>query len=208
MAGMAGKSYNAKNKNRLESIPIGSGNIYMILYDSETPTVPTDEEFETDDNMVGRTEGGATLNYSGEFYTAKSDDGVAKKRRLTNEEASLSWGIMTWTLKTVEQFIRTARFSTVNEGDGKVDVVKVGGIANQSSKKYWIHFVGGDDIDGKLTITALGENIEALQQAFSDNNETLLSPNFNFDPHDSDGTLYIMKSPHFEQGKFERKEST
>ena len=30
MSGMAGKSYAAENKDRLKTIPLGSGNVYMI----------------------------------------------------------------------------------------------------------------------------------------------------------------------------------
>lgn len=194
---MAGTSYTPKNTNRLKSIPLGSGNVYMIAYDSTHTTMPSDEDFETDANMIGRTKGGATFNYAQEFYTTQSDDGVAKKRRLTNETASFGWGIMTWIPATVAQLLRTATATTETIGSGveaqTVAVVEGGGIANQTEKKYWLHFVGGDDIDGKITLTGLGENVEALEAAFNNDNETILSANFEFDPYDSAGHLYKLK---------------
>lgn len=192
MSGMAGKGYAAENKDRLKTIPLGSGNVYMIPY-VEGSTMPTDAEFEQNVNMVGRTKNGATFNYTQSFYTAVSDDGVAKKRRLNEETASFSWGVMTWVPATCAKFLRTATASTEIEGDDTVAVLDVGGIGNQQPKKYWLHFVGGDDIDGKITLTGVGENIDALSAAFANDNETVLTPNFEFDPYDAEGHLCKLK---------------
>ena len=192
MSGMAGKSYAAQNKDRLKSIPLGSGNVYMLPY-VEGSSMPTDAQFEQNTNMVGRTKNGATFNLSQSFYTAESDDGVAKKRRLNGETASFSWGIMTWTPETIAKLLRTATASTVSEGDDTISVVEGGGIGNQQPKKFWLHFVGGDDTDGKITLTGLGENIDALSAAFANDNETVLTPNFEFDPYDAAGHLYKFK---------------
>lgn len=192
MAGMAGKGYAAQNTDRLKAIPLGSGNVYMIPY-VEGSSMPTDAQFEQNTNMVGRTKNGATFNYSQSFYTAVSDDGVAKKRRLNEETASFSWGVMTWVPATVAKFLRTATASTASEGDDTVAVLEGGGIGNQQPKKFWLHFVGGDDIDGKITLTGVGENIDALSAAFANDNETVLTPNFEFDPYDAAGHLYKFK---------------
>lgn len=192
MSGMAGKGYSAENTDRLKTIPLGSGNVYMIPY-TEGSTMPTDAQFEQNANMVGRTKNGATFNYTQTFYTAVSDDGVAKKRRLNEETASFSWGIMTWVPKTIEKLLRTATASTAAEGDDTVAIVEGGGIGNQRAKKFWLHFVGGDDIDGKITLTGIGENIDALSIAFANSNETVLTPNFEFDPYDAEGHLYKFK---------------
>ena len=192
MAGMAGKSYNAANKDRLKAIPLGSGNIYMIPY-VEGSSMPSDATFEQNTNMIGRTKNGATFNYTQSYYTAVSDDGVAKKRRLNEETASFTWGIMTWVPETIAKLLRTATASTASEGDYTISVLEGGGIGNQVPKKYWLHFVGGDDIDGKITLTGLGENIDALSAAFANDNETVLQPNFEFDPYDAAGHLYKFK---------------
>lgn len=192
MAGMAGKTYAAANTDRLKAIPLGSGNVYMIPY-VEGSSMPSDETFEQNTNMIGRTKGGATFNYTQSYYTAVSDDGVAKKRRLNEETASFTWGIMTWVPETIAKLLRTATASTASEGDYTISVLEGGGIGNQVPKKYWLHFVGGDDIDGKITLTGLGENIDALSAAFANDNETVLQPNFEFDPYDAAGHLYKFK---------------
>ncbi len=192
MAGMAGKGYSAQNTDRLKAIPLGSGNVYMIPY-VEGSSMPSDATFETNANMIGRTKNGATFNYTQSFYTAVSDDGVAKKRRLNEETASFSWGIMTWVPATIAKLLRTATASTASEGDDTVAVLEGGGIGNQVPKKFWLHFVGGDNVDGKITLTGLGENIDALSAAFANDNETVLTPNFEFDPYDAAGHLYKFK---------------
>lgn len=192
MAGMAGKSYNAANKDRLKAIPLGSGNVYLLPY-VEGSSMPSDATFEQNTNMIGRTKNGATFNYTQSYYTAVSDDGVAKKRRLNEETASFTWGIMTWVPETIAKLLRTATASTASEGDYTISVLEGGGIGNQVPKKYWLHFVGGDDIDGKITLTGLGENIDALSAAFANDNETVLQPNFEFDPYDAAGHLYKFK---------------
>jgi len=189
---MAGKNYAGTNTNRLKAIPLGSGNVY-ILPVADYPTMPTDEQFEQDVNMIGRTKNGATLTYSGEYYTAVSDDGVAKKTKLTAETVTFSWGIMTWIPETVELILQTARASVVGTGDSQYAEVKIGGVGNQSNQEYWAHFVGGDDVDGKITVTGRGLNTAGLEAAFANDNETVLTPTWDFSPMDNDGTLVVMR---------------
>lgn len=189
---MAGKNYAGTNTNRLKAIPLGSGNVY-ILPVADYPTMPTDEQFEQDVNMIGRTKNGATLTYSGEYYTAVSDDGVAKKTKLTAETLTFSWGIMTWIPATVELILQTATASVVGTGNSQYAEVKIGGVGNQSNQEYWVHFVGGDDVDGKITVTGRGLNTAGLEAAFANDNETVLTPTWDFSPMDNDGTLVVMR---------------
>ena len=189
---MAGKNYAGTNTNRLKAIPLGSGNVY-ILPVADYPTMPTDEQFEQDVNMIGRTKNGATLTYSGEYYTAVSDDGVAKKTKLTAETITFSWGIMTWIPDTVKLILQTATASVVGTGDSQYAEVKIGGVGNQSNQEYWVHFVGGDDVDGKITVTGRGLNTAGLEAAFANDNETVLTPTWDFSPMDNDGTLVVMR---------------
>lgn len=190
---MAGKNYAGTNTNRLKAIPLGSGNVYILPVNSTYPTMPTDAQFEVDGNMVGRTKNGATLTYSGEYYTAVSDDGVAKKTRLTGETVTFAWGIMTWNADTVKQILQTARTSVVGSGAAQYAEVKIGGVGNQNNQEYWVHFVGGDDVDGKITVTGRGLNTAGLESAFANDSETVLTPTFEFTPMDTDGTLVVIK---------------
>lgn len=192
MSGMAGKTYAGTNTNRLKTIPLGSGNVYILPVNSTYPTMPSDAQFEQDVNMIGRTKNGATLTYSGEYYTASSDDGVAKKVKLTSETVTFSWGVMTWIVDTVKQLLQTATVSTVSDTSGSRSRVKIGGVGNQVNQEYWIHFVGGDPVDGKITVTGRGLNTAGLEAAFAVDSETVITPTFEFTPMDSDGTLVCI----------------
>lgn len=195
MSGMAGKAYAGTNSNRLKTIPLGSGNVYILPVNSTYPTMPTDEQFEVDANMIGRTKNGAKLTYSGEYYTATSDDGVAKKTKLTAETVTFAWGVMTWVTNTVKQLLQTATVETVGTGANAHSRVKIGGVGNQDDQEYWIHFVGGDPTDGKITVTGRGLNTAGLEAAFAVDSETVLTPTFTFSPMDSDGTLVCIDMP-------------
>lgn len=189
---MAGKNYAASNQDRLKAVSLGSGNVYFLPY-VEGAAMPTDAEFELPVNMVSRTKNGATFTYTPSIYVAKSDDGVAKKQTLTEEQATFQWGNITWVLPTLAMFMRTASVTTVTENGVSSYVLEGGGIANQVDKKYWFHFVGGDTIDGKFTLTGVGQNIDALSAAFANDSETVITPNVEFDPYDSDGHLFKMR---------------
>ena len=192
MSGMAGKAYAGTNTNRLKTIPLGSGNVYILPVNSTYPTMPTDAQLEQDANMIGRTKNGATLTYSGEYYVAKSDDGVAKKTKLTAETVTFSWGVMTWVVNTVKQLLQTASVETITDTVGSHSRIKIGGVGNQDGQEYWIHFVGGDEIDGKITVTGRGLNTAGLEAAFAVDSETVLTPTFEFSPMDSNGTLVCI----------------
>lgn len=189
---MAGKTYAATNQDRLKSVPLGSGNVYFLPY-IPGAAMPSDADFELPANMVSRSKNGATFTYTPTVYTAKSDDGVAKKTVLTEEQATFQWGNLTWVLPTLAMFMDTATVTTVTENGVTSYVLEGGGIANQQNKKYWFHFVGGDTIDGKFTLTGVGQNIDALSIAFANGSESVVTPNVDFDPYDSDGHLFKMR---------------
>lgn len=76
----------------VEKITLGSGKLYVAEY---SDSIPADNVLEVDANLLGYIQGGATLTYSPEFYTAADDLGYVAKKIITNEEVVLSSGIMT-----------------------------------------------------------------------------------------------------------------
>ena len=59
-----------------ERIVLGSGKVYVV---ESTGTLPTDEVIETEDNLLGYIQNGATVSYTPSFYTAKGDDPAISK---------------------------------------------------------------------------------------------------------------------------------
>lgn len=165
-----------------EKIVLGSGKLFVTEYSGE---LPEDAVLETDENILGYIQGGATLSYTPEFYEAKDDLGYVVKKMLTSEEAVLKSGIMTWNGTTLTKLCSTARIEETETGR----TVKIGGAANYDAKKYVIRFLHEDKADGDVRLTIVGSNEAGFEMAFAKDKETVINAEFKAMPMDSEGTL-------------------
>lgn len=173
----------ATKKNRdAEVITLGSGNLMIKEY---TDTFPDYTEFNDEQDLLGRIQGGATLEYKGTWYEAKDDTGKVVKTIVTEEEATLKSGILTWNGKTLAQLCSTAR---VTESED-IRTVKIGGIGNHDGKSYAICFHHEDKIDGDVWIVIRGVNQGGFSLAFAKDKETVIDAEFKCLPQDEEGTL-------------------
>lgn len=167
-------------------IVLGSGKLYYATYSG---TIPTDGTIEQDSNLLGLIQGGATIRYTPSYYTAKDDFGLVIKTIITDEEAVLTSGIMTFDANTLNKLISTG---TVTETAGERKIL-IGGYGNFSDTKYVLHFVHEDEIDGDIRVTIVGSNQGALELAFRKNQETIINAEFTAAPSDDGGTLIIYR---------------
>lgn len=165
-----------------EKIVLGSGTLYVVEFDG---TVPDAATIEAAENEIGKIQGGASVEYTPTFYDAKDDSGAVVKTIITDEEAVLKSGIMTWNGNTLAKLSSTAR---VTEAGG-VRTVKIGGIKNNNGKKYVIHFLHEDPEDGDIRLTIVGQNQAGFSMAFVKDKETVVNAEFKAQPQDSEGTL-------------------
>ncbi|ACD53850.1 hypothetical protein HYH38_07975 [Clostridium botulinum] len=173
-----------------EKIVLGSGKLFVLEYDSATG-IPEDTVVEAEINQVGLIQGGATLEYKPTFYTAKDDLGLKSKTVMTEEEATLKSGIMTWCGKTLTKLCSTAR---VTEDKVKgTRIVKIGGAGNQDGKDYLIRFLHEDKADGDIRVSVVGKNEAGFSFSFAKDKETVIDAEFKAQPHDSEGTLINYK---------------
>lgn len=169
-----------------KKIVLGSGKLYCTEF---TNTIPEDKTLETDDNILGLISGGATLSYEPEYYTAQDDLGLAVKKMITSETATLKSGIMTWNGNTLAKLCNTARVTTSD--DGKTTTVKIGGVGNYDGKKYALRFVHSDE-EGTIRITIVGSNEAGFEVAFAKDEETVIDAEFSAFPLDDEGTLILF----------------
>lgn len=169
-------------KRDAEVITLGSGDLMIKEYTDEMPAY-TDFEVSTD--LLGRIQGGATLEYSGEWYEAKDDTGKVAKTIITEEEATLKSGIITWNGKTLTKLCSTAR---VTEENG-IRTVKIGGVGNNDGKSYALCFHHTDKQDGDVWIVIRGVNQGGFALAFTKDKETVIDAEFKCLPQDDEGTL-------------------
>lgn len=174
-----------------DRIVLGSGKLYVAeaTKSGNGYTIPEAASLETDSNLIGYIQGGATLEYTPEFYEAKDDLGYVYKKYLTNEEAVLKSGVMTWNGDTLAKLSSTAR---VTSATGK-KTVKIGGIGQFDNKQYVIRFVHEDAVDGDIRITIVGSNESGFEMAFAKDAETVINAEFKAVPNDSEGTLIIYE---------------
>jgi hypothetical protein len=180
-----------------EKIVLGSGELYI---DEFVDTLPENTAIEVDANRLGYIQGGASLEYKPTFYEAKDDMGKVSKTVMTEEEATLKSGIMTWCGKTLGKLSSTARVT--DDTTTGVRTVKIGGVSNDNGKKYVIHFVHKDPVDGNSRVTIVGQNQAGFTLAFAKDKETVIDAEFKAQPHDSEGTLiqYTEEIPTVPEG--------
>ncbi|GAB6169696.1 hypothetical protein JCM1393_21560 [Clostridium carnis] len=169
-----------------EKIVLGSGKLYVAEFSGEIPESST---IETENNLLGLIQGGATLEYKPNFYSVKDDLGLVEKEILTDEEVTFKSGIMTWNGKTLKKLCSTAR---ITESAGK-RIVKIGGITNYDGKDYIIRFVHKDKQDGDIRTTIVGKNQAGFSLAFAKDKETVIDAEFKAKPYDKEGTKIIFE---------------
>lgn len=172
----------ANNKRDAEIITLGSGDLMIKEY---VDTMPAYTDFNEETDLLGRIQGGATLEYKGEWYDAKDDTGKAVKTIMTEEESTLKSGIITWNGKTLTKLCSTAR---VEESDG-IRTVKIGGVGNHDGKSYALCFHHADKVDGDVWIVVRAVNQGGFSLAFAKDKETVIDAEFKCLPQDDEGTL-------------------
>lgn len=166
-----------------DKITLGSGKIYCVEY---AGTIPEDAVIETEDNRLGYVSGGATLEYAPTYYEAKDDLGYVSKTILTQEEAKLNSGVMTFNGETLTKLCSTGR---VTETEGKRTVL-IGGAGNQDGKAYIIRFVHEDPVDGDVRVTIVGRNEAGFSLSYAKDKETVIDAEFKaLAKLDTEGTL-------------------
>lgn len=169
-----------------ERIVLGSGKLFCMEY---TGTVPEDKTIETEENRLGHISGGASVEYKPTFYSCKDDLGVVQKSILTDEEATLKSGVMTWNASVLQKLCTTGR---VTETSG-VRTIKIGGVGNQDGKSYILHFLH-EDAEGAIRLTIVGRNEAGFTLTFAKDKETIIDAEFKAQPKlDTEGTLIIYK---------------
>ena len=173
---------------KVEKITLGSGDLHCIDDISNIPT--TIEEIKAllkDENFLGYISGGATLEYKPSFYEAKDDSGAVSKTIITEEEATLKSGVLTFNGKTLDKLCDTGRVTETSAER----VVKIGGTANRKGKYYMIIFKYSDAVDGDAYVIIVGQNQAGFSLAYAKDKETVIDAEFKAKPMDTEGTLIV-----------------
>lgn len=166
-------------------IVLGSGKLYVQAMANDT--VPTVDALCVDANQLGYIQGGATLTYTPTFYTAKDDLGVCTKTVLTEEEVTLTTGLMTFDANALDKLVATG--SVTDDTTNHKRTLKIGGVGQNDGTKYAICFKHEDEEDGDIYVEIVGKNEAGFTLAFAKDQETVINAEFHALSQDSDGTL-------------------
>ena len=172
-------------KRDKETITLGSGKLYVAVYDETADVMPTPETLCVAENLIGWIKGGASLEYTQETYEEKDDLGMVSKIITTNEEALLKCGLLTWNGETLTKLVARGKSTTAA---GK-RTTKIGGAGNADDKNYAICFAYEDKVDGNLWVLIKGKNTAGFTLTFATDAGTVVEPEFKAMPHDESGTL-------------------
>lgn len=169
-------------KGSKERIVIGAPHVYLLPY---SDAVPTEDDICKSENLLGRSQGGATLEYKESTYEEKDDHGRVSKIVVTEEEALLKLGLLTFNGESLKKLI--SRCKTTTEGNRRI--TKIGGSGNAQGGYYAVCCHVPDDEDGDIWVTIVGKNTAGATLAFAKDKGTKLEPQFKAIPHDENGTL-------------------
>jgi hypothetical protein len=168
-------------------IPVGSGHVYETAF---TGTIPSDAEIETASNRLGYIEKGATLTYKPTYKTFSDDMGQLRRSKLTAEEVTFKFGLISWAYGKLNALCSTCRITEKAGGGGRT--IKIGGIANDDGKRHLVRFVHSDAELGDLRITIVGTNTGGLALKYAPDDSTNVEPEITASPSDDEGTLVIL----------------
>lgn len=172
-----------------QDITLGVGYFYIIEYDG---TIPENNVFETSENMIGHTSGGAEIQYTPEYTEIIDDNMVTVMNPLTKETAILKTGALSWSPQMLQLVCKTAVVDSSTEG-----VVKVTFGGKENNKNYLIRFVHIYQDGSKFRATILGTPNSGFSLAYKTNEPTILNMEFKAISM-LDGDKYVL-------GKFERE---
>ena len=165
-------------------IVLGSGDLHYMEFAGALPELDVICKKES---ILGYINGGAVINYKPSTYTAKDDKGLVSKTIITEEEASLESGVMTFDAETLGVLVSTGRVT--KSDDGKKRIIKVGGPGNDNGKSYVFCFHHTDKQDGDIWILIVGKNKAGFSLSFIKDKETIIDAEIICEPQDDEGTL-------------------
>lgn len=165
-----------------DKITLGSGKAYIMEYAGEMPEVSA---ICTEENLLGKIQGGAELTYTTETHEERDDLGTVAKVVVTAEEAILKLGLITFNGDTLAKLADRCKVTTAA---GK-RTLHIGGAGNAQGKEWVVCFHHHDAVDGDIWVMVRGANQAGLTLAFAVDAGSKLEPEIKALPCDDNGTL-------------------
>lgn len=173
-------------------VVMGAGKWYVAPYTTGALDLTT---LCVEDNLMGYTQGGATVTFTPETYTIEDDIGMVRRTFQTKADATMQTGLLTFTIQSLAALLSVGQVSesaASATARGKT-VLKLGG-GKSALKRFCVAFVYTDDETGfNTTIGMIATNTEPLELAFAKDAETVVDLTFTASSNGVDDTILVIE---------------
>lgn len=193
----------AETTKLTEKTAYGSGKVFTTEFDAvafpmfEDARNPTTEEmaaliayitpFMTVTYQIGYLKGGYKFSIATEKLQEQSDLGEMKVDLITKETGTVTFGLFNANTETIGKQYPTAKYKKV----GDYGVATVGGLGDMDDSEKLIIFKKEDKKKGDTLCICRGKNTSGFERAFNPDSVTPFAVNFECQPLDDKGNLYI-----------------
>lgn len=177
---------------KTQRVVLGAGKWYIAPYTSGALDMETVGE---EDNLLGYTQGGATITFTPETYTIEDDIGMVRKTFQTKAAAEMKTGLLTFTTDSLAAMLSVGQVTQTPasaSARGKT-TLKLGG-GKSALKKFSVVFVYEDDETGfKTRIGMVATNTAPLELVFAKDAETVVDVTFTAESNGVDDTIIVIE---------------
>lgn len=177
---------------KTQRVVLGAGKWYIAPYTSGVLDMETVEE---EDNLLGYTQGGATITFTPETYAIEDDIGMVRKTFQTKASAEMKTGLLTFTTDSLAAMLSVGQATQTPasaSARGKT-TLKLGG-GKSALKKFSVVFVYEDDETGfKTRIGMVATNTAPLELVFAKDAETVVDVTFTAESNGVDDTIIVIE---------------
>ena len=177
---------------KTQRVVLGAGKWYIAPYTSGALDMETVEE---EDNLLGYTQGGATVTFTPETYTIEDDIGMVRKTFQTKASAEMKTGLLTFTTDSLAAMLSVgqATQTPASASERGKTTLKLGG-GKSALKKFSVVFVYEDDETGfKTRIGMVATNTAPLELVFAKDAETVVDVTFTAESNGVDDTIIVIE---------------
>ena len=177
---------------KTQRVVLGAGKWYIAPYTSGALDMETVEE---EDNLLGYTQGGATITFTPETYTIEDDIGMVRKTFQTKATAEMKTGLLTFTTDSLAAMLSVgqATQTPASASERGKTTLKLGG-GKSALKKFSVVFVYEDDETGfKTRIGMVATNTAPLELVFAKDAETVVDVTFTAESNGVDDTIIVIE---------------
>ncbi len=177
---------------KTQRVVMGAGKWYIAPYTSGALDMETVEE---EDNLLGYTQGGATVTFTPETYTVEDDIGMVRKTFQTKATAEMKTGLLTFTTDSLAAMLSVGQAvqTPASASERGKTTLKLGG-GKSALKKFSVVFVYEDDETGfKTRVGMVATNTAPLELVFAKDAETVVDVTFTAESNGVDDTIIVIE---------------